>query len=373
MATSLKLFFDRDLVAGIAAELRAAHRGFDARGFTAAAQDGLDALELTARARHIAAAMHHFLPARFPQAAAILRASLPPPREHRDGEPAGDAMAPFRYLPHVFYVAEHGLDDFEPAMQLQYELTRRFTAEFSVRAFLLRHPEATYERLSAWARDPDPDVRRLVSEGTRPRLPWAQRLPAFQRDPAPVVRLLELLKDAPERYVTRSVANNLNDIAKDNPEVTVDVCQRWSKDATPERRWVIRHALRSLVKGGHRGALEVSGFAAAPAVHVGAVDLPRQAALGERLRFTFDLTSTAAAPQRLLVDFVVHFIKARGGAAPRVFKLRAVDLPSAGRVRLAASVSLEDLTTRRHYPGRHRIEALVNGVPFPLGAVDVRG
>lgn len=373
MATPLKRFFDRDVVAGIAADLRGAHRGFDARGFVAAAQDGLDRLELTGRARHIAAAMRRFLPERFPVAAAILIASLRPPREHRDGEPAGDPMEPFRYLPHVFYVAEHGLDDFEPAMQLQYELTRRFTAEFSVRAFLVRHPEATYERLTTWARDPDPDVRRLVSEGTRPRLPWAPRLPAFQRDPAPVVRLLELLKDAPERYVTRSVANNLNDIAKDNPEVTVEVCRRWSQDATEERRWLVRHALRSLVKRGHRGALEVSGFAAAPAVRVGRVELPRRAALGDKLGFAFELASTSAAPQRLLVDYVVHFVKARGGSAPHVFKLRVVDLPAAGRARLTGTVSLEDLTTRRHYPGRHRLDALVNGVAFPLGEVDVRG
>lgn len=373
MTTPLKLFFDRDLVAGIAADLRGAHRGFDARGFVAAAQDGLERLELTGRARHIAAAMRRFLPERFPDAAAILLASLRPPREHRDGEPTGNPMAPFRYLPHVFYVAEHGLDDFEPAMQLQYELTRRFTAEFSIRAFLVRHPEATYERLTTWARDPDPDVRRLVSEGTRPRLPWAPRLPAFQRDPTPVVRLLELLKDASERYVTRSVANNLNDIAKDNPEVTIEVCRRWSPGATAERRWLIRHALRSLVKRGHRGALEVSGFAAAPSVRVDAVDLPRQVALGGRLRFAFELVSTAAAPQRLLVDFVVHFVKAHGGAAPRVFKLRVIDLPAAGRARLTAAVSLEELSTRRHYPGRHRLDVLVNGVAFPLGAVDVRG
>jgi 3-methyladenine DNA glycosylase AlkC len=145
-------------------------------------------------------------------------------------------------------------------MRAQYELTKRFTAEFSIRAFLEADPVATLERLEEWATDPNVHVRRLVSEGTRPRLPWAPRLPRFVEDPQPVLRLLEMLKDDPELYVRRSVANNLNDIAKDHPDLVVEVCARWSLQASPERRWLIRHGLRTLVKQGHEGALAVLGY-----------------------------------------------------------------------------------------------------------------
>src|SRR5262249_34126743 len=155
---------------------------------------------------------------------------------------------------------------FEPAMRAQYELTKRFSAESSIRAFLMQYPEATYARLLEWARDGSVHVRRLVSEGTRPRLPWAPRLRAFQDDPRPVIALLELLKDDPERYVQRSVANNLNDIGKDHPELAVEVCRRWSARTSPGRAWIVRHALRSLVKKGHRGALEAVGAGSRPKV-----------------------------------------------------------------------------------------------------------
>jgi 3-methyladenine DNA glycosylase AlkC len=282
-------------------------------------------------------------------------------------------MAPFRYLPHVLFVQKYGLEDFEIAMRAQYELTKRFSAESSIRAFLVQYPEQTYERLVEWARDGSVHVRRLVSEGTRPRLPWAPRLRAFQRDPQPVIALLEMLKDDPERYVQRSVANNLNDIGKDHPDLAVEVCRRWSIDATPGRAWIVKHALRSLVKQGHGGALALMGAGAVPNVAIDNVRLsPRNVMLGGRLRLSFEIVSTVRKQQTLLVDYAVHFVKANGATKRKVFKLRRLDLPAGGRVRLASAVSFADLTTRRHYPGRHRLEALINGAVHPLAAFDLR-
>ena len=173
-------------------------------------------------------------------------------------------MAAFLYMPHLFFVARHGLDHFEDSMRAQYALTQRFTAEYSIRAFLEKHPEATLARLREWAADPSQHVRRLVSEGTRPRLPWAPRLRAFQKDPRPVLELLELLKDDPELYVRRSVANNLNDIGKDHPALLTAVAKRWLRGATPERRWIVDHALRSAVKRADAGALGALGYGARP-------------------------------------------------------------------------------------------------------------
>ena len=201
-------------------------------------------------------------------------------------------MDSFVYLPHVYFIAEHGIDHFEAAMRAQYEVTKRFTAEFSIRAYLDRYPQATLERLMAWTRDPNVHVRRLVSEGSRPRLPWAGRLRRFQEDPSPVLELLEELKDDPEEYVRRSVANNLNDISKDHPERTVEVAERWWKGASPNRKRLVRHALRTLVKAGHPGALAVLGYASdSPASVQSVVCSPTTVAIGGKIRIEVEVAN----------------------------------------------------------------------------------
>ena len=255
MAEPLKNRFGPEVPKRIAATISAVHPQFDSRGFIAAVLDGFEALELMPRARHIAAALRRFLPKDYSRAANILIDSLGPKLE-RD---AGNGMAPFFYLPHVFYVAAHGLDHFELSMRAQYELTQRFTAEFSIRPYLIHHPQRTLKTLATWSEDASVHVRRLVSEGTRPRLPWAMRLPAFQRDPQPVLALLERLKDDPELYVRRSVANNLNDIGKDNPDALLKTAARWLKNAPAPRAALVRHALRSSIKAGDQMLLMSNG------------------------------------------------------------------------------------------------------------------
>jgi 3-methyladenine DNA glycosylase AlkC len=368
MAEKLKHFFNEPLVRSIAAELRRAHPPLRERPFVETCMAGLDGLELTARAWHIAEVMHDHLPRPFAAAAEIIVASLGPELAGTDGF----GLAPFRYLPHVLFVQKYGLDDFEPAMRAQYELTKRFSAESSIRVFLVRYPDETYARLREWARDGNVHVRRLVSEGTRPRLPWAPRLRAFQEDPRPVIALVELLKDDPERYVQRSVANSLNDIGKDHPDLAVEVCRRWSAGASPARLWIVRHALRALVKKGHRGALAALGVDGKPAVRIADVKLvPRRVKLDGTLRFSFALASTAKKVQDLLIDYAVHYVKANGATRPKVFKLRKLRLSPGDRVELGDTLSFKDLTTRRHYPGRHRVDLLINGVAHPLAEFDV--
>ncbi len=367
-AGKLKHFFDSNLVCEIASELSRADPAFDAAGFIETGLHGLDRLELTPRAWHLAETLWEHLPRPFSRAADLLVASLGP--ELARTEKFG--LTPFRYMPHVFFVQKYGLDDFEAAMRVQYELTKRFSAESSIRTFLVRYPEDTYARLLDWARDDSVHVRRLVSEGTRPRLPWAPRLRAFQEDPRPVIALLELLKDDPERYVQRSVANNLNDIGKDHTDLAVEACRRWSARASPGRAWIVKHALRSLVKKGHRGALKTLGVGAKPKVGVVGVRLvPPSVKLGGALRFSFEIVNTGKRAQELLVDYAVHFVKANGRTRPKVFKLRTIVLSPSARVELGSTVSFEDMTTRRHYPGRHRIDVLINGVARPLAEFEV--
>lgn len=349
-----KNFLNEKVVRELAAELARAHEGFNARGFVREALDGLDALELTPRGWHIAEAMQRHLPQPFARAGDVLL------RSFADSAGGGNGM---RYLPHVYFVQKYGLADFEAAMRVQYELTKRFTAEWSIRAFIEAYPEQTMARLREWARDGNHHVRRLVSEGTRPRLPWAARLREFQKDPAPVLALLELLKDDPERYVQRSVANNLGDIAKDHPDLAVKVCRAW----LPGREWIVKHALRLLVKQGHPGALAVLGAGAKPKVRVeDARVTPAKVAIGGAVKFSFVVVSAAKSAQDLVVDYAVYYAKANGEAKPKVFKLRRVPLAPGERVELRGRISLKDLTTRKHYPGPHRLEARINGVAYPL-------
>ncbi|MBM3855483.1 MAG: hypothetical protein FJ399_20400, partial [Verrucomicrobia bacterium] len=189
----------------LAHNLATVHPTFDAASFRRAARAGLRPLGLLQRGRHLARVLRQHLPAEYPDAVGILLRSLTPPLETT----ADNGLAVFFYLPHVAFVGLYGLGDFETSMHAQYELTKRFSAEFSLRPFLLRQPERTLARLAEWTRDPNPHVRRLCSEGTRPRLPWAPRIPAFIADPRPVLPLLEALRDDPSLYVRRSVANHL--------------------------------------------------------------------------------------------------------------------------------------------------------------------
>lgn len=358
----LKDQFGPDVAERIATMISRVWSDFDCRLFLELAHDGFEALELTPRARHIADALALTLPEDRAEAMRILVDSLGPVSE---GEEL-TGMASFLYLPHSIFVADHGTDHFETAMHAQYEITRRFTAEFSIRTYLEKFPEKTLAQLRRWASDPDVHVRRLVSEGTRPRLPWASRLRDFQKDPTPVLELLELLKDDPEEYVRRSVANNLNDIAKDHPQTVIDVTGRWAEDADAARMKLIRHALRTLVKAGDPGALAVLGYSPDSPVRVAGVTCtPEKVAIGGKVSIVIEVENPTDGEAPALVDFRVHFVKANGEARPKVFKGAEVVIAARARETLRRTVSLRQHSTRTHYPGLHAVDVLVNGVPHP--------
>ena len=364
----LKNHFGAGIPARIAEMISGVFPGFDREAFVGACLDGYHELELVPRGRKISTTLRDYLPAEYPAAIEILIASIGPRLETTEGH----GMAPFLYLPHVCYVAEFGLEHFEESMRAQYELTQRFSAEFSIRPFLERHTESTLARLEDWTNDSSPHVRRLVSEGTRPRLPWAPRLREFQKDPRPVLALLELLKDDPDLYVRRSVANNLNDIGKDHPTLLVETARKWLVGASDERRWLVHHALRSAVKRAEPGALEVMGFGVAPRVSLDNTRItPERALMGGRVEIAFDVTNTGSRRQRILVDFRIHFVKANGKATPKVFKLKALELGPRESVSIAKSVSLAEMTTRKHYPGTHAVDVVLNGVVVTLGTFEL--
>jgi 3-methyladenine DNA glycosylase AlkC len=369
VAYQLKDQFGESAPRAIAAMVHAVYPGFAHQAFLEDVLTGFAPLSLTARGQQVAEALRRHLPAEYPRAVEVLLASASQPHEHR----ASKGMAGFLFMPHMYFVARYGLDHFEESMRAQHALTQRFTAEFSIRPFLETHPQATLARLREWTRDPSEHVRRLVSEGTRPRLPWAPRLRAFQQDPRPVLELLELLKDDASLYVRRSVANNLNDIGKDHPGLLVSTAKRWLRPAgaakaTAERQWIVRHALRSAIKRADAGALGALGFGGKAEVAVcDARVAPVRVKIGEIVTFSFTLANRLPRRQRVMADLVVHFVKANGKASPKTFKLRAVELGPRERVVLGKRIRLLQLTTRTHYPGVHRVDALLNGKRVKLG------
>lgn len=369
MAETLKSLFGPPIVHRIADDLKIVHAGFGNRSFVEQALDGFDSLNLIQRGVHIARALAAHLPP-YPEAIDLLLRSVRPDAPLPG---AGTGMASFFYLPHTRFIADFGLDHFEESMRANYVLTQLFTAEFSIRPFIERYPEAALARLAEWARDPNPHVRRLVSEGTRTRLPWAGRLKQFQKDPGPVLALLELLKDDPELYVRRSVANNLNDIGKDNPEILIETAKAWLRDATAERRWIVKHALRSQIKGASPSALGLLGFGSEARLDVEAVSIqPAKPRIGGKVTIGFTLANPGKKKISVLADLRIHFRKANGATSPKVFKLQIIDLPPGERSPVSKTVTLAQLTTRKHYPGLHRAELILNGQTRELGSFALR-
>jgi 3-methyladenine DNA glycosylase AlkC len=371
MAEPLKYLLNDTVPPRIAAMVRRAWRKFDTTAFLQQVQPGYESLELMARGQRIAHALQAHLPQDVPRALGVLVDSMDPSMGiDAAGEPdAGDRpYSAFLYLPHSIYIGTHGLPHFEAAMAAQHALTQRFTAEFSIRPYLLHHQGATLAQLRDWAQDDNAHVRRLVSEGTRPRLPWAPRLPAFQSNPQLALPLLDALKDDPSSYVRRSVANHLGDIAKDHTDLAVGTARTWLQGAPVPREALVRHGLRFLIKRGDAAALDALGVGHAVALDVRAARvLPARARIGDKVRIEVELHNPTPQPQRVLADLKVHYVKAHGGAAPKVFKLQTLDIAPGATVAVGKTLSLQQMTTRTHYPGAHQVELVLNGRPQPLG------
>jgi len=354
-----------DLVRCLAGHIEKHFKGFDRQAYEAEILSGLDALELKQRARLIADVTDRHLPAPLEERFAILEAILHPMMEaafDRGSDEKG--IRGWGIMPLGMVVSDCGLEDFEASFALLKEMTKRATAEFDVRPFLAKDQERALSIMAPWVRDDSVHVRRLVSEGTRPRLPWGLRLKRLVEDPSPTLPLLEALKDDPEDYVRRSVANHLNDIAKDHPDLVAEIAARWLKGAGKNREKLLRHACRSLIKQGHTATLEAFGLNP-PEIRV---EGPRIATAsityGEAVGFDIELVSTAAKPQELVLDYLVHFRKANGTLAPKVFKWSKLTLAPGERLSLSRKHAIRPITTRVYYGGMQAVSLRINGRDF---------
>jgi 3-methyladenine DNA glycosylase AlkC len=342
--------------------------------FETLALSGLDALEFKARALHLCAALEATLPQDFARATDVIEASLAPadgddvvtPRTNHAG------LAGWVVWPLAEYVARRGLASPQRALQALHALTQRLTAEWAIRPFIEQHPALTFATLARWTRDPSAHVRRLVSEGSRPRLPWGMRLNALVADPTPTLPLLLALQDDPSDYVRRSVANHLNDIAKDHPDLVAAWVESQLRDAPAARRALLRHASRTLIKQGHPRTLRAWGLARKLHGSACLTLSKRRVTVGDTLELRVALSSTSAARQPLAIDYVVHHVKANGTASPKVFKGWAVELAPREQRELRKSHSLRPVTTRRYHAGRHCVELRINGQTVAQAVFDLR-
>lgn len=364
MAEPFKNLLSKKIIETMAAHFQRQWPEFDRHGFEAIATNKLEARELKQRTEHITNTMVQFFPADFEKAAKIMLKSLGPPLT--DGITVDTAntkgIVGWATMPLANYVGLYGHDHFDLSMTLFKEITKRDSAEFGIRFFIQASPHKTLAQLKIWAHDENLHIRRLVSEGTRPRLPWATHLSMFIKDPSPVIHLLELLKDDSEEYVRRSVANNLNDIAKDHPDLVADIAQDWLHEASPDRKRLIRHACRTLIKSSHKKTLAVLGFKPAKIKYANINILTPTVVFGDVLAFTLSLQSNFNQDQAVMIDYIIHHQKANGSTSPKVFKWRTTTLTAKNTLTSTKKYTIKKITTRVYYPGLHSVEIIVNGI-----------
>lgn len=352
------------LVDRMAAHLQRAWLGFDAPAFAAQATAGLEALEMKARAMQLADALEATLPADFDHAATVLESALAPawPGDRLGSDdPCRDGLEGWALWPAGEFVARRGLGQPARGLQALHALTQRFSAEFAIRPFIAAHPALAFDTLQRWTNDPSTHVRRLVSEGSRPRLPWGLQLKALIQDPAPTLPLLRALMDDDSEYVRRSVANHLNDIAKDHPAVVTGWVREHAPGGTGTRLALLRHASRTLVKRGDPDMLDAWGLGSALQGQAQLALAPACVRLGESLELDVTLVSHAPGAQKLVIDYAVHHLKADGSLSPKVFKGWNLTLAGGETRRLARRHSMRPVTTRQYRPGRHVLDLRVNG------------
>ena len=362
---AFKHWIGEALLSRLADELDRASPGLDT-GRLRALTPRLTPLELKDRVRLVRDTLREILPQRYPRALSILMKIARRP-----------TLKGVDLWPVTEFVQTYGLDDFERSMDALHALTQRFTAEFALRPFLQHHHARAFAALATWAEDPNHHVRRAASEGSRPRLPWGARVPALITDPRPGLAILERLRFDRELYVRKSVANHLNDISKDHPELVVATLRRWTEDAAAADRanidWIVRQALRGLIKAGDRQALALIGVDHRPRIAIRDFRLtPTRVRIGDGLQFAFVVESITRAEQKLVVDYIIHFVNASGRHGVKVFKLKTFALAGRARRELSKSHSLRPITTRTYYPGKHRLQIQINGAVVHESGFDVR-
>ncbi|MFW1678580.1 DNA alkylation repair protein [Pontibacter sp. JAM-7] len=349
MAEPLKDLYSPEFVTQLAGRVQAVFPAFTVDAFShAVLSEGWDDLALKARMRHITQCLRHHLPPDYADAVAILNQVAP----HFSGYPA--VIFPD-------FIQCYGLQDWDTSMAALHWMTRFSTAEFAVRPFLQQDQTRMLAIMQDWCDDENEHVRRLASEGCRPRLPWAAELKDLRQNPEPLLPILDQLKQDTSLYVRRSVANNLNDITKDHPDLVLCWC-RARLDQHQDTDWLLRHACRTLLKQADVRALRL--FDLQDASHVAVVDLQlssERLSIGDTLEFSFQLATEQAELGQLRVEYLIDYMKANGRRRAKAFQVRSKHFAD-NQTTITCRQSFRQMSTRRHYPGLHNVRIRVNGL-----------
>lgn len=349
MADQLKEMFNRAYFERLAKELEVATPKVKRAVLVKDLLNGNEGRELNARMRHASVTLYKHLPSDFRKAVNILRDVAP-------RMPKG-----YTALLYPDFVGQFGQDDPGFSLEALKHFTSYGSSEFAVRDFFRRDAQGTLKVMRAWAEDENEHVRRLASEGSRPRLPWSFRLDAVLKDPKLTTPILERLRADDSLYVRKSVANHLNDFSKDHPAYMIGLLRSWDRKH-PHTAWIAKHASRTLIKAGNVDALALFAFDSKVKVRVDDLRMsPQRLKLGDTLAFAFTVVSEAAREQQLVIDYAIHYRKAGGGTSRKVFKLKEVELGPRTALRIAKRQRMVDFSTRKHYAGEHVVEVMVNG------------
>ena len=347
MAELMKARINADSLGELARRIKKNHPAFESEAFVSEILDAdWDSLELKARIRKTALALGKTLPADYSQAVTILRQTAA-------DYPAGSDGLMLMCLPDYVELFGQAEADWEASMAALEQITSLASAEFAVRAFILRDEKRMMAQMAVWAEHKSEHVRRLASEGCRPQLPWGQALASFKQDPAPVLRILELLKADPSPYVQKSVANNLNDISKTHPELVLETARRW-QGQNPVTDWILKHGCRTLLKKGNPEALALFGVAEND--HVKTTEfmvMTPVVRIGEELVFSFAVAAENEAQVRL--EYAVDYVKAKGKRSRKNYKISELTLKAGEKRTYVRKQRFADTSVRKHYPGRHAV------------------
>lgn len=312
-------------------------------------------MELKQRMTHTIETIAGFLPVDYPEAASKICVLI----EHLQA--AGAHEQSFEYMFLAEYIETRGLKDFETSIQAFEFITQFTSCEFAVRPFIHRYGQPMLDQMLLWSRHDHPMVRRLASEGARPRLPWAMALPALKKDPAPLLPILESLKRDSSDSVRRSVANNLNDISKDNPEFVISLVKKWQGKGN-ETDALIKHACRTLLKQGNTEVLRIFGYIS-QGLQVSDFSLASaQVEFGGSLEFSFSISNTARRKRKVRIEYAIYHLKKNGELTPRVFMISEREVVPGSQTEIERKHTIKPITTRRYYPGIHRVAVIINGV-----------
>ncbi|WP_316818343.1 DNA alkylation repair protein [Pedobacter nyackensis] len=345
----LKEMFNSEFYQHFAGVFAHADKNFNAKAFVGDVTANLDELTLNGRLRNTSVTLHQHLPGDFKKAIAVLYGAAPSLRQGYTALVLPD------------FVALYGKDHFDLSMEALKDFTSLGSSEFAIREFLKTDLNKTLKVMQTWAEDKDHHVRRLASEGSRPRLPWSFKLDQIIKKPSLTKDILEKLKTDETPYVRKSVANHLNDISKDNTAYMLELMKGWD-NSNPHTSWIIKHASRTLIKKGDQDSLSLFNFEKDVKVGIDNFKLNMfHFKLGEEMQFSFELKSLKDSSQKLVIDYAIHYAKASGEQSKKVFKLKEITLLPGQLILVSKRQLFKDLTTRKHYTGKHLVEIMVNG------------